>query len=60
MINIIILNYFNKMKVEIINFLIGIVIGIISLKFIKSSNYTENLIKDIKSDLNIDLINNKE
>lgn len=42
------------MKVEIINFLLGLLLGIISLKFIKSSNYTENLIKDIKTDLNID------
>ena len=48
------------MNTEIINFFIGLIIGLILLRFIKSSNYTENLIKDIKSDLNIDLINSKE
>lgn len=45
---------------EIVYFIMGMFFGIVILLFIKSSNYTEKLQKDIKLDLNIDINKNKE
>lgn len=43
-------------KVEsLFYFIIGIGIGSIILIFVQPSNYTKNLVEDIKTDLNIDI-----
>lgn len=40
--------------------ILGFFIGLFLLYFIKPSNYTRDLINDIKSDLNIDISKNKD